>query len=55
MKAQRTGDWSVMREAMRVQNARKNLRPKGNPEHGARIFDLGVTLLHSGAGLLHLL
>lgn len=55
MKAQRTGDRSVMREAMRVQKARKNLAPKGHPEHGACMFDLGVTLLHSGAGLLHLL
>jgi len=49
IKAQRTGDRSVMREAVRVQKARKNLAPKGHPERGACMFDLGVTLLHSGA------
>lgn len=48
MKAQRTGDQSVMREAVRVQKERKTLAPKGHPEHGACMFDLGVTLLHSG-------
>ena len=48
VKAQRTGDPSVMRDAVGVQKTRKTLVPRGHPEHGACMFDLGVTLLHSG-------
>lgn len=49
MKAQRTGDVSVMREAVRAQKERRTKAPRGHPEYGASMFDLGVTLLHSGA------
>jgi tetratricopeptide (TPR) repeat protein len=48
MKAQRTANPSVMRDAVRAERARKTLAPRGHPEHGACMFDLGVTLLHSG-------
>lgn len=48
IKAQRTGDPSLMRDAVGVQKTRKTLIPRGHPEHGACMFDLGVTLLHSG-------
>lgn len=48
MKAQRTGGKSVMREAVRVQKERSRMAPRSHPEHGASMFDLGVTLLHSG-------
>lgn len=48
MKAQRTGEESVMRKAVRVQKERTKKAPRGHPEHGASMFDLGVTLLHSG-------
>lgn len=48
MKAQRTGKRSVMRAAVRAQRSRKDLAPRGHPEHGASLFGLGVTLLLSG-------
>lgn len=48
MRAQRTGNKRVMRAAVRVQKERSKRVPRGHPEHGASMFDLGVTLLHSG-------
>ena len=49
MKAQRTGRQSLMRKAVRVLKEREKMTPRGHPERGACMFDLGVTLLHSGA------
>ena len=37
-----------MRKAVRAQKERTMKAPRGHPEHGASMFDLGVTLLHSG-------
>ncbi len=48
MKAQRSRDPSVMREAVQVQRDRKKLAPKGHPQHALCLYDLGMTLLHSG-------
>jgi hypothetical protein len=39
----------MMRDAVRVQKKRVKLAPKGNSQRGASMFDLGVTLLHSGS------
>ena len=49
MKAQRTGKKSVMRKAVRAQKELVKKAPRGHPAHGASMFGLGVTLLHSGA------
>lgn len=49
MKAQRSASKPVMRDAVRVQKERIRKAPKGHPEHGVSMFDLGVTLLHSGS------
>ncbi len=48
IKAQRTGDPSVMREAVTVQKTRKALAPKEYPEHGACMFDVGLVLTSGG-------
>jgi hypothetical protein len=48
MKAQRSRDPAVMDEAVRVQRDRRELAPRGHPQHGVSLYDLGMTLLHSG-------
>jgi hypothetical protein len=46
MKAQRTGDLVVMRQAVQVQKERHKMARKGHPQHGACMLDLGVSLIH---------
>ena len=48
MKAQRSRDPAVMAEAIQVLRDRKKLAPKGHPQHGVCLYDLGMALLHSG-------
>ena len=48
MKAQRSRDPAVMAEAVQVQRDRKKLAPRGHPQHGVCLYDLGMALLHSG-------
>lgn len=49
MEAQRTASRPVMRRAVQVQKDRAKQAPRGHPERGVSMFDLGVTLLHSGS------
>lgn len=49
MRAQRTGSKPMMAKAVRVQKERIRRAPKGHLEHEVSMFDLGVTLLHSGS------
>lgn len=49
LKAQRTGDRSVMREAVQARRKRAGLAPRGHQGYGEARLELGMSLLLSGA------